>query len=50
MPVGSKWIIYIPSDQAYGPRGGGPIGPNETLIFEVELLDIVAPEAPADKK
>lgn len=51
MPVGSKWVLYIPSDQAYGPRGGGPIGPNETLIFEVELLDIVAPEAPeSDKK
>lgn len=41
MPQGSKWIIYIPSDQAYGQRGaGGAIGPNETLIFEVELLDI----------
>lgn len=51
MPVGSKWEIFIPADQAYGPRGGGPIGPNETLIFEVELLDIVTPEAPAtDKK
>lgn len=51
MPVGSKWEIFIPADQAYGPRGGGPIGPNETLIFEVELLEIVAPEAPAtDKK
>lgn len=48
MPVGSTWVIYIPSDQAYGPRGGGPIGPNETLIFEVELLEIVSPEA--DKK
>lgn len=47
MPVGSKWEIFIPADQAYGSRGGGPIGPNETLIFEVELLDIVAPEAPA---
>ena len=51
MPVGSKWVIYIPADQAYGPRGGGPIGPNETLIFEVELLDIVTPDAPdSDKK
>lgn len=51
MPVGSKWEIFIPADQAYGQRGGGPIGPNETLIFEVELLDIVNPEAPAtDKK
>lgn len=46
MPVGSKWTIYIPAEQAYGQRGGGPIGPNETLIFEVELLEIVAPEAP----
>ncbi len=45
MPVGSKWKIFIPSDLAYGPGGtGGPIGPNETLIFEVELLDI-NPEA-----
>jgi len=50
MPVGSKWEIYIPSDQAYGQRGGGPIGPNETLIFEVELLEIVNPEAPATEK
>lgn len=41
MPVGSKWMVYIPSDLAYGPRGaGGVIGPNETLIFEVELLEI----------
>lgn len=47
MPVGSKWKIFIPSDLAYGPGGtGGPIGPNETLIFEVELLDI-NPEASA---
>ena len=47
MPVGSKWEIFIPADQAYGPRGGGPIGPNETLIFEVELLEIENPNAPA---
>ena len=51
MPVGSKWEIFIPSDQAYGPRGNGSIGPNETLIFEVELLDIVTPDAKeADQK
>ena len=43
MPVGSKWEVYIPSDLAYGPQGpgrGGPIGPNETLIFEIELVSI----------
>ncbi|MGA9882162.1 MAG: FKBP-type peptidyl-prolyl cis-trans isomerase [Candidatus Acidiferrales bacterium] len=41
MPVGSKWELFIPSDLAYGPRGaGGVIGPNSTLIFEVELLSI----------
>ena len=41
MPVGSKWELFIPSSLAYGSRGaGGLIGPNETLIFEVELLAI----------
>ena len=42
MPVGSKWQLYIPSDLAYGPHGAGQaIGPNETLIVDIELLDIV---------
>ena len=42
MPVGSKWKLFIPSEIAYGANGaGGDIGPNETLIFEVELLGIV---------
>jgi FKBP-type peptidyl-prolyl cis-trans isomerase len=42
MPVGSKWQLFVPSDLAYGERGtpGGEIGPNSTLIFEVELLSI----------
>lgn len=42
MPVGSKWRLFIPSDLAYGPEGaGGLIGANATLIFDVELLEIV---------
>ena len=41
MPVGSKWELFVPSELAYGPRGAGAqIGPNATLIFEVELLSI----------
>jgi FKBP-type peptidyl-prolyl cis-trans isomerase FklB len=41
MPVGSKWQIFVPSELGYGPRGaGGAIGPNATLIFEIELLSI----------
>jgi FKBP-type peptidyl-prolyl cis-trans isomerase FklB len=41
MPVGSKWQVFVPSDLAYGPRApGGAIGPNATLIFEIELLSI----------
>jgi FKBP-type peptidyl-prolyl cis-trans isomerase len=39
MSKGSKWQIFIPSELAYGPVGSPPsIGPNETLIFEIELI------------
>jgi FKBP-type peptidyl-prolyl cis-trans isomerase FklB len=45
MPVGSKWELYIPPDLAYGMRGAGAdIGPNATLLFEVELLSIQGKE------
>lgn len=41
MTVGSKWEVAIPSDLAYGERGAGAnIGPNEPLVFEIELLEI----------
>jgi FKBP-type peptidyl-prolyl cis-trans isomerase FklB len=40
MPVGSKWQLFVPSSLAYGPNGPGDIGPNATLIFEVELVSI----------
>ncbi|MNC92913.1 Outer membrane protein MIP precursor [compost metagenome] len=44
MPVGSHYRIAIPADIAYGPQGTGPIGPNSTLVFEIELLEIVDAE------
>jgi FKBP-type peptidyl-prolyl cis-trans isomerase FklB len=48
MPVGSKWQLVLPPSLAYGERGAGTdIGPNETLVFEVELLSIAGKDQPA---
>lgn len=45
MPVGSKWKLFIPSNLAYGDQQAGPmIAPGSTLVFDVELLDIVKPK------
>ena len=51
MPVGSKWQLFVPSELAYSTRGAGngDIGPNATLIFEVELISIKPKDVPADK-
>jgi FKBP-type peptidyl-prolyl cis-trans isomerase FklB len=46
MKPGAKWELYIPADLAYGKQGTpGPIGPNATLLFTVELLEVVKKEA-----
>jgi FKBP-type peptidyl-prolyl cis-trans isomerase len=45
MPQGSKWEVVIPPEQAYGRQDAGPvIGPNSTLIFEIELLETMDPQ------
>jgi len=42
MRVGDRWQVFIPSDRAYGEDGAGSdIGPNETLVFEIQLLDVM---------
>ncbi len=46
MPVGSKWQLFVPSNLAYGAHGPADIGPNATLIFEVELMSIQKAAAP----
>jgi FKBP-type peptidyl-prolyl cis-trans isomerase len=47
MPVGSKWQLWVPSNLAYGARAAGPdIGPNSTLVFEVELVSIAPKPEP----
>jgi FKBP-type peptidyl-prolyl cis-trans isomerase FklB len=50
MKVGDKWNVYIPPEMAYGKSGaGGAIGPNEALIFEIELLGVKDSAADAKK-
>ena len=48
MPVGSKWQLFIPADLAYGDRGREPIGPNATLVFDLELMSIAPKTPPAE--
>jgi len=50
MKEGSKYRFVIPSDLAYGPQGPGPIGPNQVLVFEVELLEVLSAEEPPAAK
>lgn len=51
MQEGAKWQVYIPSDLAYGPRGAGKeIGPNEVLIFDIELVSVKEAAADAESK
>lgn len=46
MPAGSTWEVYVPANLAYGPRSvGGPIGPNETLIFKIHLISVKKTDA-----
>jgi len=46
MPVGTRLRMILPPELAYGRAGGGVIGPEETVVFELELLAIVIPAAP----
>ena len=41
MKTGDKWTVYIPSELAYGPQNAGPIPANSTLIFDIELLEVI---------
>ncbi|MFA6873392.1 MAG: FKBP-type peptidyl-prolyl cis-trans isomerase, partial [Bacteroidaceae bacterium] len=47
MPVGSKWVLYIPQELGYASREAGKIPPFSTLVFEIELLEVVNDAADA---
>ena len=49
MKVGEKVVAWIPSDLAYGPRGNRAIPGNSVIKFEMELLEVIAPEKPAEQ-
>lgn len=44
MKEGATWKVYLPPEMAFGPRGNPPIGPNEAVIFDIQLVQIGAPE------
>lgn len=46
MAVGTRVRLVVPPELAYGRAGGGIVGPEETLVFEIELLEIVPPDSP----
>ncbi|MPN43197.1 FKBP-type 22 kDa peptidyl-prolyl cis-trans isomerase [bioreactor metagenome] len=50
MPIGSVWEVVLPYELAYGEQDTGVIPPKSAVIFELELLEIVKPEAPQSKK
>lgn len=51
MPIGARWMVYVPAELGYGERSpGGIIGPNQTLVFDLELVDIVKPDPNAPKQ
>jgi FKBP-type peptidyl-prolyl cis-trans isomerase FkpA len=49
-PVGTRLRLVVPPQLAYGRAGGGHIGPEQTLVFELELLAIVVPEQPVPRE
>ncbi len=51
MPAGSKWQIFVPSELAFGEKGAGrDVGPNATLIYEIELLAVNPQQVQRKKK